>query len=88
MDAMFMGGCPRAGCAGGVVPGSVREEHIRSHQPDPSRYICTHLRLLRQGGSINCVDSCVPLLEGAAHIMLLVVGVPGLCERRPNPRLL
>jgi hypothetical protein len=84
---MFLGERPRAGRAGGVTPGSVREEHVRSHQPDPSRSLFPHPRLPRHGGSIGCVDSCVPWLEGATHIMLFVVVVLKLCERQPNPRL-
>jgi hypothetical protein len=34
---MLLGGRSRAGYAGGLAPGSVDKEHVRSHQPDPSR---------------------------------------------------
>jgi hypothetical protein len=73
---------PSARRAGGFELGSVRQEHLRTHRPDPSRNSFSHPRPLRHGQRAHRDDSCVSWLEGGVRITLLV-----LDESRQNSRL-
>jgi hypothetical protein len=52
-DTMFLDGCPRKRCVGGVEPGFFDEGHLRSHRPDLSRSPFPYFELLRYEGAVE-----------------------------------